>query len=348
MTGSTNAQNLTQTPRSRAILLVAMAAGGLGPFVQAQAPPAAAPAAAPAPESVSLETSDQVNINIVYYPAVVQPAAPATPPPAVPVVMLLHDLNGSNESLVGLAKSRQKRGFAVVVPDLRGHGDSTTRTGIDALLEPDDLTKADFEAMVLARGGQIRAQATNRGDVEVVRGCIREKASSGVLDMKRFFVVGSGAGAAIAAAWTVEDATWRDGTSGPQGREVRGLVMVSPTQTVRGFSMASTLFAPKNPAADHVKRSVPILVIAGENESDATRLIKQLKAARPSQWYEKLASEASPTPNPKKKEDSPTTLFIFQLLTSEQGDGLATLSGPSGDVAGLIAGFMATVAPAGK
>jgi hypothetical protein len=185
MTGWTNGQQLTQTLRSRAILLVVMAAGGLGPFVQAQAPPAAAPAATPAPESVSLETSDRVNINIVYYPAVVQPAAPVTPPPAVPVVMLLHDLNGSNESLVGLAKSLQKRGFAVVVPDLRGHGDSTTRTSIDGLLKADDLTKADFEAMVVARGGQIRAQAINRGDVEVVRGWIKEQASSGVLDMKR-------------------------------------------------------------------------------------------------------------------------------------------------------------------
>jgi pimeloyl-ACP methyl ester carboxylesterase len=186
-----------------------------------------------------------------------------------------------------------------------------------------------------------------RGDVEAIRGWIRDMASRGVFDMKRLFLVGSGVGAAVATGWTVEDAAWPDIASGPQGRDVRGLVMISPAWTTRGFSISPTL------SADVVKRAIPILVIAaggekGEGEKDAERLFEQLKRARPAEWYEQLSDQKAPTPNPKKADNDPATLFFLELATTAKGDSLATLSGPSGDVAGLIAGFMATVAPAGK
>lgn len=324
-----------------ACVLLAMLSGATPAAGQGQAAPAPPPA-----ESLELQTSDGVRLNAVHYPV----AAPQTGPTvAAPVVILLHDLGGSNESVAGLAQSLQARGIAVVVPDLRGHGGSTSRigTGSGATLDAKALKKPDFEAMLQARGGRLRDQAAIRGDVEVVRGWIKEMAGRGVFDMKRLFVVGSGVGAAVAAGWTIDDAAWPDIASGPQGREVRGLVMISPAWTTRGFSISPSL------SADAVKRAVPILVIAsgGENgggEKDAERLFDQLKRARPAEWYEQRADAKAPTPNPKKGEDDPTTLFFLELATAARGDSLATLAGPGGDVAGLIAGFIATVAPAGK
>lgn len=326
-----------------AIALLVTTSGGLPGPAHGQTPPPV-----PAPETLELQSSDGVQLNAVYYAAVVaQGATPSAAPAPVPVVILLHDLGGSSETVAGLAVALQKRGIAVVAPDLRGHGGSTERVGGAAPLEAKTLKKPDFEAMIHSRGGRLREQAAMRGDVEVVRGWIKEMASRGVFDMKRFFLVGSGVGAAVATGWTVEDAAWPDIANGPQGREVRGLVMISPTWTTRGFSISPTL------SADVVKRAIPILVLAaggerGEGEKDAERLFEQLKRARPAEWYEQLSDQKAPTPNPKKDGDTPGTLFFFELATTAKGDSLTTFSGPSGDVAALIAGFMATVAPAGK
>lgn len=308
----------------------------------AQAQAASAP---PAPETLQLQTGDGVQLHAVYYPvgarAVAgQAPAPPQPSPAAPVVILLHDLGGSNESVATLATGLQLRGVAVVAPDLRGHGRSTARA--TTTLDARSLKRSDLEAMGQSRGGRVRQQATIRGDVEATREWIKGMAERGVLDMKRLFVVGSGVGAAVAAAWTVEDAAWPDIASGPQGREVRGLVMISPVWTSRGFSIAPML------AADAVRRTLPVLVVAGEREKDALRIFEQLRRARPADWFEKRAAESAPTPNPRKDPNTPATLFLLELATTAQGDALAAApAGPAGDVAALVAGFITTVAPGG-
>lgn len=326
------------------VALVFTTTAALPSVVLGQAAPAA-----PAPETLQLQTGDGVQLQAIYYPVAGKAApgpapAPPVPSPAAPIVILLHDLGGSHESVSMLATGLQRRGIAVVAPDLRGHGGSTTRAtaGASATLDARSLKRADLEAMGQSRGGRVRQQATTQGDVEATREWIKGMADRGTLDMKRLFVVGSGVGAAVAAVWTVEDAVWPDIASGPQGREVRGLVMISPVWTSRGFTMAPAL------AADAVRRALPILVIAGEREKDALRVFEQLRRARPAEWFEKRATEAAPTPNPKKDPNAPATLFLLELATTAQGDALAAAPpGPAGDVAALVAGFIATVAPPG-
>jgi alpha-beta hydrolase superfamily lysophospholipase len=310
---------------------------------------AQAAAEPPAAETLQLQTGDGVQLHAVYYPvgAKAKPGqaptpgqAPSPPSPAAPVVILLHDLGGSSESVAPLAAGLQRRGIAVVAPDLRGHGGSTARG--TTTLDVRSLKRSDLEAMGQSRGGRVRQQATVRGDVEATREWIKGMADRGVLDMQRLFVVGSGVGAAVAAAWTVEDAAWPDIASGPQGRDVRGLVLISPAWTNRGFSIAPML------AADAVRRALPVLIVAGEREKDALRIFEQLRRARPAEWYEKRAAEAAPTPNPRKDANTPATLFLLELATTAQGDALAAApAGPAGDVAALVAGFITTVAPAG-
>jgi len=274
-------------------------------------PPAEATSAKPAkPEELVLATTDGLDLHAWYYPAKV---AEDESPQAT--VILLHDLEGSHRSVEPLAMTLQAAGCDVVAPDLRGHGASTTRAGGDIDLRL--LKKVDFELMAAARGGQIRDQSAIRGDVETVRNWIKRKAEDGGLDMNRLFVLGSGFGAAIAAAWTAEDANWPVGTRGDQGRQVRGLVLISPAWTTRGFSISGPL------ANEAVRAQVPVMVIAGRSDRDAAKVFDQLKRNRSTSWFQQRADR---TTDKAAKLDDPAkaTLFSFEFDSTRTADALAS------------------------
>lgn len=321
---------------------------GLAGRSQAQpaAPPAPTtpPAGTPQPqepvERLKLVTTDEVPLAVWYYPALGAAKPDGTgweDVASAAVVILLHDLEGSHATVEPLARSLQRQGVAVVTPDLRGHGASTTRAG--TTLETRALKKPDFEAMAVSRGGAIRDQASARGDVETVRAWVKERAAGGALDMNRLFVVGSGLGAAVAVQWALADATWPDIASGRQGRDVRGLVLVSPAWTTRGFALSQAL------TTDVIRKHIPIMVIAGRDDRDGVKLYDQLKRQRANEWYEKRAGEARPAQSPKATKDSPPSLYLLQLDTALAGDTLAAFraAARAGDPAGLIAGFIASV-----
>lgn len=313
-----------------AMRTTALAQGGMGGGPAGLAPPPAppatpAPAAAPPPassrpaatsdkpakpEELLLATTDGLDLHAWYYQAKV--AEDESP---LATVILLHDLEGTHRSVEPLAMTLQAAGCDVVAPDLRGHGASTTRAGGD--LDPRLLKKADFELMAAARGGQIRDQSAIRGDVETVRNWIKRQAEDGALDMNRLFVVGSGLGAAVAAAWTAEDANWPAGTKGDQGRQVRGLVLISPAWTNRGFSINGPL------ANDAVRADVPVMVIAGRADRDATKVFDQLKRQRLTSWFQQRADG---TKDKAAKLDDPAkaSLFFFEFDSTRTADALAS------------------------
>ena len=271
---------------------------------------ALAGASATQPEELVLETTDGLSLHAWFYKAVVEEGGvPAA------TVILLHDLEGSHRSVEPLARGLQAAGCDVVAADLRGHGASVAGTGGDVELRL--LKKADFELMASARGGQIREQSSIRGDVEVVRNWIKSAAADKKLDMDRLFVVGSGLGAAVAAAWTAEDANWPAKASGPQGRQVCGLVLISPTWTTRGFSINVPL------AHEAVKTQVPVMVIAGKNDRDAGKVFDQLKRSRPASWFQQRSDRTTDKP---AKLDDPTkaSLFFFEFDSTRSADALAS------------------------
>ena len=313
------------------------------------AAPAAAPAAADRPkatgERLKLATSDGFALAAWHYPAT-QPEADGEKAPPPPVVILLHDLGGSHQSLESLAEELQARGITVVAPDLRGHGATTPpdeRSGLDAK----SIKKADFDAMVVTGGGRVRDQAANRGDVEAVRGWIKERAEAGKLDMGKLVVVGSGVGAAVAAQWAVADASWPDLASGAQGRDVRGLVLVSPAWTTRGFSISPAM------AVEPVRRAMPILVIGGTTDADAVKIYEQLKRQRPDAWNEKRPGQNDAKVAPKLEEAQKRgdaampTLWLRILDTKLSGDRLAAYvpkdRAATGLPADLVDRFLRTV-----
>jgi pimeloyl-ACP methyl ester carboxylesterase len=302
--------------------------------------------AAAVPERLRLSTSDGVQLAAWYYAVGDQAAVPAVAPGRrpPPVAIVVHDLEGSHATLEPLSLALQQEGVAVVAVSLRGHGtdagNSQSRmlpNGRTAQLAATALRKPDFEAMARSSGGRVREQAIVRGDLETVHGWIKQQADAGVLDIDRLFLVGSGAGAAVAMAWTVEDAAWPPLATGPQGGRIRGLVLVSPAWTTRGFSIAPAL------GTELIRRRMPLVVIAGREDRDALKLFDQLKRQRPQEWYERRAGQK---PESTTGKDASPTLYLFQLSTTARGDALAALEKPmpEGRPADLIAGFILTIA----
>ena len=280
-----------------------------------------------------LTTSDGVALAAWYYPAAKPDEAE---PAAAPVVILLHELGGSHDSVAPLARHLQARGIAVVAPDLRGHGASA----MPDKRGPKALKSVDFKAMTVTAGGRIRADAEGRGDVETVRNWIQTQAEAGTLDLDRLVVVGSGVGAAVAAHWTVLDARWPDLASGPQGGQVRGLVLVSPPAAERGFAIGPAL------KTEPLRQALPVLVIAGTQDADAMKIYEQLKRQRPDGWSEKRAGQANATESPKLPQGAEPTLYLRQFDTDLSGDRLAALmpkNPRAGYPAATIEGFIGFV-----
>ncbi len=87
-----------------------------------QAPPPPAPTADPltantTPKPVELTTRDGVTLKSIYYPS-------ETIKSNAPGLILLHMAGSNKESWQTFAKAAQQAGYAVLVPDLRGHGEN--------------------------------------------------------------------------------------------------------------------------------------------------------------------------------------------------------------------------------
>src|ERR1700685_1036936 len=94
------------------------------------------------PKEVHLQTNDGLQLVATYYPSKAKKKA-------VPIIML-HGWKGSRGDFDDLALAMQLRGYAVIVPDLRGHGKSTQiKRGSDYItIDQSTLRKGDIEAMV--------------------------------------------------------------------------------------------------------------------------------------------------------------------------------------------------------
>jgi len=283
-------------------------------------------------EELQLETSDGIRIAAWYYPVPDDAKAVAT-------VILVHDLEGSHKTVDNLARNLQRAGCAVVAPDLRCHGGSGSRPaaltgsgGKGDAADPRLLKKIDLESIAAATGGRLRDQSALRGEIEAVRNWVKQKSESGTLDIDRLCVVGCGLGATLASMWTAADWNWPPTTTGPQGQQVRALALISPVWATKGISMSLPL------TSDAIQHKIPILVMAGKGDRDASRLFDQLKRFRPNEWFQQRSGQA---PDKAKDLEDPAdgTAFFIQTDTSLTADKLA--NDPSLNVADQIKTFLA-------
>jgi pimeloyl-ACP methyl ester carboxylesterase len=95
----------------------------------------------PEPEGVSITTPDGFTLSATFYGGILGKKTP--------VLILLHDLGGSAGELNELARWLQTNfGFASIVPDLRGHGNSPLPNAPE--LEPDKFSGAQLTNILAA------------------------------------------------------------------------------------------------------------------------------------------------------------------------------------------------------
>ncbi len=268
-----------------------------------------------------LKTSDGVRLEMAYYPPKGK---------AIATVILVHDLNGSEKSVRRLAAGLQEAGCAVAVPDLRGHGNSKSE-GQD--VSKKKLTVNQIRMIPASGGGRIRNFAAIKGDLETVRNWLQQKESEGDIDLDRLCIIGSGLGGTLAATWAVADWNWLPNTQGPQGQQVKAIILISPVWADQGISMTNALGARTRDGRDikPLLEDLPVMIIAGIKDRQSGQLFKRLKGARPMSWSQESAdgtkqqSKRKPLPSQNK-----TGSLVFEEIKSPlRADKLASL--PSGN-----------------
>ena len=235
----------------------------------------------PPPEDVDLATNDGVALRATFYPG-------TKGNNTVPVV-LLHMFKGSRKDYQKLALYLQSQGHAVLVPDLRGHGDSTKVQGMTRPLEADSMPRAAFLGMV-------------EGDMEACKKYLVERNNKSELNIEKLCLIGAEMGAIVAADYAQIDWSWPVLATGKQGQDVKAMVLISPTWSFRGLQMKQAIADP------NVRGGISVLIVVGgqkaRDAAEANRLYATFKRYHPDADAEKTADR---------------TLFLMELDTSLQG-----------------------------
>lgn len=255
----------------------------------------------PPEQAASLRTKDGVNLHCRFF-------ATLQGKQGIPVI-LLHGWKGQSADLLNLALLLQKQHqCAVIVPDLRGHGSSTTRVvpgrSTPEEIRLDRLRPADIQAMI-------------HFDVEAVKKFLLNKHNAGELNIELLCVVGAEIGTTVAANWAAFDWSWPQLPTYKQGQDVRLLVMISPPASFQGVRLQPALT--RSPLA--VRSSVSAMIVYGTgNASDgrsATQIHKLLERFH----------------DPQKKD-----LELIPVASDLQGTGILNARGSN--VMGQIGRFI--------
>lgn len=239
-------------PRHRRGLLVALLAlcmafplPALGALEEEEGPPE--------PEDIELVTKDGVLLKATWY-------ASRKKTEAVPVI-LLHQYRGSRADYRDLALYLQvEKEHAVIVPDLRGHGDSLKweRGEASGRFDVERLRPEDFDLMASQ-------------DVEAVKRFLVRKNNDKELNIEKLCLVGAEMGALVGIRWSWGDWAWgsQRASTVKQGRDVKALTLISPELRFKNLQ-ASQLATPP------IGGQVAIQIVAGANDPKAVKNARQL------------------------------------------------------------------------
>jgi pimeloyl-ACP methyl ester carboxylesterase len=208
------------------------------------------------PTDVTMVTKDGVSIVATFYPGTAKKES-------VPVIMV-HAAEGQRGDFHGLAQMLQKKGCAVIVPDLRGHGDSTRSENSNQPLDVEKFNRAAYEAMVL--------------DVEACKKFLMDKNNAGELNIDLLTVIGAEFGAIVASRWAYLDWSVQDLPAYRQGKDVKALVLLSPINSFKGITLREAF---NHPA---VQSRLSVMLISGAKDKAAAetkRLYNSLVAHHP-------------------------------------------------------------------
>jgi pimeloyl-ACP methyl ester carboxylesterase len=245
----------------------------------------------PKPEDITLTTADGLRLAITYYPG-------TKGKQTIPVVLLHAWKRNRTDFPQDLARFLQTRGCAVVVPDLRGHGESTR-------LIFDQSKEQTLNAATMPPG-QFGLMVTQ--DMKAVKEFLWERNNAGELNLDKLCVVGAEMGASVAVEFALYDAVGYDqGTPkyGPLqlGRFVKALVLISPELSFKGLSLRRAL---QNPA---VRGEISVLIMVGKKDERALEEAERIHT---------IFEREHPAPEPDKAAEQ-QTLFFSPLDTNLQG-----------------------------
>jgi pimeloyl-ACP methyl ester carboxylesterase len=198
-----------------------------------------------------LETKDGVRLKVTFYPG-------TKGKESVPVI-LLHMFKGSRNDYTDLAQYLQSQGHAVLAPDLRGHGDSTSWRGSTKELDPEKMPRP----LLLGMAGE---------DVERCKKYLMEKNNKGELNINKLCIVGAEMGAIVAADYARLDWSWPPLATGKQGQDVQALVLISPQWSSHGLQMKDAMASPA------VRGRISVMLIVGKDSPSDLREAERLNA----------------------------------------------------------------------
>lgn len=229
-------------------------------FAMGWAVPAHAQDKIPAPVESEMLTADGVGLKYTYFGG-------AKGKDSVPVI-LLHEQKGTRHDLEPLGKSLQELlGAAVIIPDLRGHGDSTQQTGSAKRIDGALFRKpSDFQPMVTH-------------DLEAIKHFLLVENNNSRLNIDKLAVVGVQMGSTIGAIWGQKDWLSPIFLPGKTGQYVKALVLISPSSNYQGINLKEAVSQPPPPttAAGSIppyRTNVSVMVVSGAKDVAANKLAK--------------------------------------------------------------------------
>lgn len=242
----------------------------------------------PVEEKIELKNSvSRLIMKATYYPSLMGKDA-------VPVV-LLHGYEGTRADYAYLAEYLHRQGHAVLVPDLRGHGDSTVvhlANGDDMELSPKKMVARDFNSIVT--------------DLDAVKSWLLQRNNAEELNMEALVVVGADMTTVTAMNFALRDWEAPELLNYKNCKDVKALVLLSPDQNYRGTSMKVAL---KHPVVGH---QLSVMVAVGKKDSGALSEAKRIVTA-----LERQHGEASSEKRPEEKE-----VVFYAADTNLQGTKL--------------------------
>jgi pimeloyl-ACP methyl ester carboxylesterase len=227
--------------------------------------PKDAPEMPPEPVPMQLDTKDGWKIHCLYYP----PKEKIRKGTETVPIILVHGWGGQGSEWNYLATGLQTYGHAAIVPDLRGHGRSTTRKERDGSLSTvkyDDLKPQDMDAFLL--------------DLEAVKSELLKMHNASEVNIELLTVVAAQEGCIIALNWAAWDWHWPITPAYKQGQDVKALILLSPTDSFRRMNATAALNTPA------IQRQLSLLFAVGAEDrkslSDASRMHSRIEKLRPS------------------------------------------------------------------
>lgn len=235
-------------------LVVPMAGAAVGEAQEKRAPKSDKEEIPPPIElkGQDLLTRDGVMLKATFYPG-------TKGKDTVPLI-LLHSSKGDRKEYAALAPFLQQRGHAVLVPDLRGFGESTQMVVGGQIRDFDAgrRTPNDYKTLVTQ-------------DMETLKGFLVRQNDEGLLNVNKLGVIGAEMGASVALHWARLDWSWPMLTNLKQGQDVKALVLISPQWSFPGLPVHEALGHPV------LRSQLSMLILVGKGDQSAVSDLRRLQ-----------------------------------------------------------------------